>query len=1140
MFRTTIHRLAVLVSIFTLFSLPACADDTSSNTGETDDGTTSSTSTGAADSSTGGDVSTGDGDGSSSGGEEPETSSCDAQLSATPSFAVVVEPMREIIIDAELDDATASGTPFYCDQTGIVVDALDSNSGLARDQILQLVVYRPDAGNGAWPERELPLVIVTPGNGLEAFDAAITPGQVPSASQRYYDHVIEPLVRRGAVVVAAQGSGPSANEQVRSSLMACAVIWTGASAGWSEAGNSRLSRSLTIAGHSRGGGAVFLLTRLWQDFQSVVEMAAFDLCASIGIGPRWNDYTTDTLIVDGEVALPLGREVPFLVIAAAIDEDVRGQPVSMYDAIAPEDESDAAAPESLSPHDKAMVWTYALRHASFGGLPGGFVASNEEIGHAVAGTAVESFLVWQLGDADQGDFRAFFENLADPDATGTGVPVLDDPLLWTTNPDLASDEFYVAYGNRPPIYASLSEGVRPTAESPDGVPDRLVIDTMARRGAADELLSLGSGAGQSEGWLSPTGNDSLSNLASVTLEGLSPSNVWHGAADLATDDLNTTTQQEFDRHQTTLLRVDWDDTTPAAGGTILWTLPALDVSRHSFLSLRIGSVFEKSAAQDECSSANEASSSVDIELVFEDNGTQTVEPSEESGVVLTQPVEDALDTSLEFDCSATSAMHTVRVPLRRYCEQGDVNAERLVGVRLRFRPPGDGVVRRVLVDSVEITRDELDPSDAPCGQAQGAWACTPSQLLSIEEQACGDVPIAGVCPTVDQQTTTLSAPTYDLAGQSGTGWVVHTPRGWIQDLNTPTAAELESVRGLCARACEQEYVDESSLSANCDGVGSFATPTLLSPSSIGAEPRMQAEASTGAGLFGQAGPLDCDLNASCCFEFDEALCRAAPARVTAALDGLGEGTERVLKLQSGYTNVSLITPGATTTKNTKGTVSFSKTEDPDGDGYRPFFLGSFGVTRDQVWGHSDMCQDGSPLQLWIKNLSLQLVQPTFGVEEIATGSVGMPAGSLRMLATFEANGEMFTLEGWNEDEVYFEAQDFYFEANNVDVSFSIPCGDADLPIRVRFNVKYSQVLAIGPEVEEITTPTSVSCGQTVSLNADIEDLDADLVSTRWYVDDILLGAAVSSIQVEETISLRVVATDARGAVSSMEKVVSCF
>ena len=261
MHQSRLLRSTPLFALFALWMLfaTACADDRASGTGDTDGTTTTSSgsTTSGADATSGGvDTSTSGADGSS-GGTDPAPDICDDQLDADGSaFGVIIEPLVELDIDNELDNAGTSGVPFYCDQSNIIVDQLTSESGLARDDTLQLLVYRPDAGNGQWPSAQLPLVLITPGNGLEAFDSLTNDaGDVPPPSERYYDHIIEPLVQRGAVVVAVQTEAASANEQVRLSQLACASIWSRAAAGWAESQNGRLSGALALAGHSPAAAA---------------------------------------------------------------------------------------------------------------------------------------------------------------------------------------------------------------------------------------------------------------------------------------------------------------------------------------------------------------------------------------------------------------------------------------------------------------------------------------------------------------------------------------------------------------------------------------------------------------------------------------------------------------------------------------------------------------------------------------------------------------------------------------------------------------------------------------------------------------------------------------------------------------------
>ncbi len=182
---------------------------------------------------------------------------------------------------------------------------------------------------------------------------------------------------------------------------------------------------------------------------------------------------------------------------------------------------------------------------------------------------------------------------------------------------------------------------------------------------------------------------------------------------------------------------------------------------------------------------------------------------------------------------------------------------------------------------------------------------------------------------------------------------------------------------------------------------------------------------------------------------------ACPSNSRTEPQGLAEKTERVLKLQSGYTNVSLITPGSTTTKTTKGVVSFSKTTDEDADGYRPFFLGSFGVEREGLWGHSDTCPDGSTLQLSIKDLSIDMLQPTFGIEEVATGQIGVPR---RAPDAGDVRSEWRKLRDRRLNDVYSKPRS---STSKPPTSMhSVVAATSELPVVARLNVKYGQVLAI--------------------------------------------------------------------------------
>lgn len=74
----------------------------------------------------------------------------------------------------------------------------------------------------------------------------------------------------------------------------------------------------------------------------------------------------------------------------------------------------------------------------------------------------------------------------------------------------------------------------------------------------------------------------------------------------------------------------------------------------------------------------------------------------------------------------------------------------------------------------------------------------------------------------------------------------------------------------------------------------------------------------------------------------------------------------------------------------------------------------------------------------------------------------------------------------------------------------------------------------------ITVPNQVTCGVSRALTATVSGANNALVSTRWQVDGKLLAASVTSVVLTGTHELAVRARDARGATTTVKKVVSCL
>lgn len=518
-----------------LLVLSACPDDdgagieTLTDGSGTDTETTDTTDTDGATVTTS--TSTGDID-ETTGGVEPVAACDSVDIPAPGSFGVVVEDLVVIDVAAEL----ASPMPFYCSQAGIVAPG-PSNTQLTPADDLGVVVYRPD-DNGSWPNGPLPSVILMPGNGQFTFaaDGTYGDGDAIAPTDRYYDRIIEPLVERGFVVFAAQPAAPNMNEERRRAQMLCTAIWAQNPNGWAEASSGRLDDTLALIGHSRGGGAAYFATADFGLFQDAIdEMAEFELCATVAIAPRWG---ASTILGGGppiNEPIELEESVPYLVLTGAIDDDVRGSPVSAYDAFVLEDPIDADDSSTLSEDDKVVAWVYGVQHNAWGGVTRGLgplSTGGRDIADAVGPEVVARFLGWQLSSTNPATERDFFRRLADPSTTSTGVPTIDDATLWDTL-DFDNDEFYADHG-RPLIYVGMSEGSRPPEDTADGRPDRLIVDTLSRFDSMGELSDLGNGAGQASDFLSPGPNDRVGNLDTVEIDGVPVASVWHGAAESVT------------------------------------------------------------------------------------------------------------------------------------------------------------------------------------------------------------------------------------------------------------------------------------------------------------------------------------------------------------------------------------------------------------------------------------------------------------------------------------------------------------------------------------------------------------------------------------------------------------------------------
>jgi hypothetical protein len=78
-----------------------------------------------------------------------------------------------------------------------------------------------------------------------------------------------------------------------------------------------------------------------------------------------------------------------------------------------------------------------------------------------------------------------------------------------------------------------------------------------------------------------------------------------------------------------------------------------------------------------------------------------------------------------------------------------------------------------------------------------------------------------------------------------------------------------------------------------------------------------------------------------------------------------------------------------------------------------------------------------------------------------------------------------------------------------------------------------------PRTISINNAAPITCPRTVTPSATASDPDNDLVSVRWYVDDVLMSASTTSFTFTTTHELRAVATDSRGARTTATKTIVC-
>jgi hypothetical protein len=1037
--------------------------------------------------------------------------------------------------DVVLEEAGLLQVEEGCNNPALVGDGPNRLDDEADD--FNVYVYRP-AINGQWPaDGPRPVVFFVPGNEQRVVDN-LTPPLV-----EFYPEILQSLAAQGFVVIAGTPpftpAGDNFTSGKRAAMLACMMVWAKGdpnAGGWSRADENRISSAAAISGHSRGGAGTTILLNNLEGLQStVLGMDEYEVCAGLPISPKWaTAQTADSSI--SNIVISDASAPPWLVVHAALDEDVGPGGGFVYDTMVPEPDVDLSAVTpgvQVAPqraHDKVIAWVHGVAHNNFGGSAGIQINMNAQArARQAASYYMPQFLLWQLADSGYAiPARQAFMGLMDPSPQEPEFPdppaALEDFAIWEE-----LDQYEVI--ERPLVFAAYQQGVGGSTQR------RYLVDAWDRQTVGGELAPPTCGAGSGSLGVSTAG------FEVQTADGLGGAQVCHATMD---ESLTAEGASWRNTHITRAALVQWGAAL-GNGGMIEWSLDdaedvaELDLSRYSHVSIRLSNhtAVDVDLNDGICEPSELDALELEVELVTEDGDGEQHVHATTTGPLLDQSAGLVVPVNGGLECESFQFLRTARIPMSTFCDgpDGPVSTDSIKAIRVRL-PDDAATTHGVYMDSLEFTNDPLDPSSTRCGPVSGLWNCVAGSSLLVQETSCTAQPNPG-CPST--MTTPLAKPTVAADADWSTafsGWVVHSPKGWVRDLAAPTSTEVARIRGLCQDACALEWSDDTAVSANCGLSSAFATPTLRRAGSIGPVHRIPASRRHGAGIFGTQ-QLTCDLEDDCCEVFDELLCGAKHWRTTPAEQALKRTEEYRMTLGGTTTKVTFTTPSGSTNLPLTGNVGFSFC--PQGDGYVncPFYLGSLELASNGSAVVSATCPDSSTIALDVSALSLRLLQPAFGIASSTSYDKAIPEGGLHMHADFVVEGQEFALRTLNEhDVVFMSARRTGFDADDITLAFDVPCGSGTVPVTAQFDLHNTTTVAEPPTIS-INNSSTVPCPSTQTLSATANDPNGDLGPVRWEVDGIRMKPGITTMAFTRNHVLRAYATDARGAVTSKTKSVAC-
>lgn len=352
----------------------------------------------------------------------------------------------------------------------------------------------------------------------------------------------------------------------------------------------------------------------------------------------------------------------------------------------------------------------------------------------------------------------------------------------------------------------------------------------------------------------------------------------------------------------------------------------------------------------------------------------------------------------------------------------------------------------------EVSTGHYVKLPTPDGTPMSAvYVCPATHTLVATETSCTAEPVSGQCPGGSTQQNTLSLPVVDSPGGMIDGWHILMPAGEIDDPLALSASELANLESRCVAACEAHWESDPAMSANCDDANAFDLPEHFRDGPSGPYDLVPEDQKSGENVFvGQS--LTCRLDSTCCVAFDEDLCAAVPDRTTPANDLLGVGEEYRIALGSA-SEVEIVTNNGTYSSALTGSAGYSFCRDGNASAPCPFYLGSFDALAATDITASATCADNTSARITLTDLVVKLSQPAFGIAEQGTDAKGFPLGGLIFETAFAVGTQYITARRPSGANAIVEANGATFNAEDLVVTFQVPCNSSQASVTARFTAK---------------------------------------------------------------------------------------